>query len=271
MNKKLSILVLFYLIITIGLVTIQKPLIPTVHAVETGQKSVAIAKPAAVIVISVVSAYISWTFIDNYLYQAGLGPSPLLIQTSSFGSGFTVNSEGYMITNGHVVNAWQSELTRYYGLFLAYLYTLMQANALAGYPWDFDFNQWLAWLIEDYTKPTSDYQVTVTNYNVQAYVGVGNVVSGLGNLGKLYSAQIVDTKAAESWDLALLKVTQSNMPTVVLGDSSQLTVGQSIYAIGYPGVILFHDFLNQEQIMEPSVTSGIISACLLYTSDAADE
>ncbi len=260
MNRKLSGILLLFLVVISSLCLIRNLFINTVHAVDAGEKAVAIAKPAAVIVISVVSAYISWTFVDNYLAEIGLGPSPLLIQTSSFGSGFTVNSEGYIITNGHVVNAWDSELTRYYGLFLMYLYTIMQANLEAGSPWNFDFNQWLYWLIEDYTKPTSDYQVTVTNYNVKAYVGVGNVVSGLGNLGKMYSAQIIDTKPAESWDLALLKVTQSNMPAVLLGDSNELAIGQTIYAIGYPGVVLFHDFLNEEQTMEPSTTSGIISA-----------
>jgi len=231
-----------------------------VHAVEDGEKAVAMAKPAAVIVISVQSAYISWTYVDNYLAEIGLGPAPLLIQTSSYGSGFIINSEGYVITNGHVVNAWDAELSKYSGLLLTYLYTLMQANLQAGSPWSFDFNQWLGWLVEDYTKPTSDYQVTITNYQVNAYVGIGSVVSGQGNLGRLYSAQIVDTKPAESWDLALLKVTQSNMPTVLLGDSNEAAVGQTIYAIGYPGVVLFHDFLNEEQTMEPSVTSGIISA-----------
>ncbi len=64
--------------------------------------------------------------------------------------------------------------------------------------------------------------------------------------GKSYTAQVVTTNS--SLDLALLKISASGLPTVTLGDSSQLLVGQSVIAIG--------NALGQYQ---NTVTQGIIS------------
>lgn len=49
---------------------------------------------------------------------------------------------------------------------------------------------------------------------------------------KKYKAQIVGTDP--SHDLAVIKITAPNLQPVVMGDSSQLQVGQKLYAIGNP-------------------------------------
>jgi serine protease Do len=64
--------------------------------------------------------------------------------------------------------------------------------------------------------------------------------------GKQYTAQVIASNASE--DLALVKINASGLPTVTLGDSSQLTVGDSVIAIG--------NALGQFQ---NTVTEGIIS------------
>ena len=55
-------------------------------------------------------------------------------------------------------------------------------------------------------------------------------------------------------DVALIKIAATGLPTVHFGDSSHLKPGQWVVAIGSP-----FGFEN-------SVTAGVVSACLLYTS-----
>jgi serine protease Do len=64
--------------------------------------------------------------------------------------------------------------------------------------------------------------------------------------GKTYTAQVITTSA--TLDLALIKINATGLPTVKLGDSSLLQIGQSVIAIG--------NALGQYQ---NSVTQGIIS------------
>lgn len=68
------------------------------------------------------------------------------------------------------------------------------------------------------------------------------------NDGRSFAATVVDTDSAR--DLALLKIDASGLPTVRLGRSSSLQLGQSVVAIGYALGLSGG----------PSVTSGIISS-----------
>jgi len=62
-------------------------------------------------------------------------------------------------------------------------------------------------------------------------------------------------------DVAILKVeTNEELPTIALGDSSKVVIGEKIYCIGYPGVATFHPYLKGESATLPTVTSGIVSA-----------
>jgi len=62
-------------------------------------------------------------------------------------------------------------------------------------------------------------------------------------------------------DVAILKMDKTNLPTITLGDDTQLRTSDRVYAIGYPGVATLDEALNVAQaIQEPTLTQGIISA-----------
>jgi serine protease Do len=69
--------------------------------------------------------------------------------------------------------------------------------------------------------------------------------------GKEYAAQLVGT--APTYDLALLKIDGDDFPSVRLGNSDDLVVGEWAIAIGSP----FGSYLADTQ---PTVTVGVISA-----------
>jgi hypothetical protein len=61
-------------------------------------------------------------------------------------------------------------------------------------------------------------------------------------------------------DVALLKIDTHDLPTVRLASSSAyLKLGEQIFVLGYPGVVLNHDFLSQKSQLEASVTVGRVS------------
>ncbi len=60
-------------------------------------------------------------------------------------------------------------------------------------------------------------------------------------------------------DLALLRLEASDMPTLRIGDSASLQIGDKIHVVGFPGVVLGHELLNASAKMEASITSGAVS------------
>jgi len=70
-----------------------------------------------------------------------------------------------------------------------------------------------------------------------------------------YKAKIVGTDGES--DIAVLKIEGNNFPSVVLGDSSNLQVGQWVIALGNPFGFALSE-LNKRY--EPTVTVGVVSA-----------
>jgi putative serine protease PepD len=76
--------------------------------------------------------------------------------------------------------------------------------------------------------------------------GATQVQVKIGTAGKAQAAEVVGIDA--SHDLALLKVDASDLPTLSLGDSSAVSVGDATYAIGNP------------YGLDHTLTTGIVSA-----------
>ena len=94
------------------------------------------------------------------------------------------------------------------------------------------------------TDKTNSFIIT-NNHVIEAAATSGTITVELLN-GDVVPAQIVGRDIA--YDLAVIKINRGNLPTVTVGDSSKISVGESVVAIGSP--------LG----LASTVTSGIISA-----------
>jgi S1-C subfamily serine protease len=92
-----------------------------------------------------------------------------------------------------------------------------------------------------------------------------------------YSAPVAG-EAMSGRDLALLRVEAADMPTLTLGDSARLKIGDKLSVIGFPGVVMSHELLNASAKVQASVTHGAVSGFkqdranqLVIQTDAAAE
>ncbi|RUT04079.1 hypothetical protein DSM106972_049930 [Dulcicalothrix desertica PCC 7102] len=147
------------------------------------------------------------------------------------GSGFFVNSNGYIVTNAHVTNLTPEECQQY----------LLQELAvkLKDDGEDFDtVKQQLKWIE---AKPI--YQVKLPN-------------------GESLPFQVLKSGAVfdQGKDVSIIKVDVRNAPVLKLADSSKVQVLDKVIAVGYPGLIERSNIFDKKSLLEATFTSGEISA-----------
>jgi serine protease Do len=239
-----------------------------------GQKAV-LNEPAVVLIYSKWSA----NLVDRStqeavvgLYHEGEMFHSLDIPTFTLGgqgTGFVINPDGYVITNAHVVHKSdeQIESTMYRG------FVNWGANNFPQYWAQMGLDPWPVTNQdkEDLWAAAHD-SFEVVNIKQEVTVTVGKSVEGMDLMEHGYRADVRKVSPREwklvggQWtpvsgkDVAIIKMEANNHPAMILGDSDEMMVGDTIMAIGYPGAVVQHDYLSEASKFEASVTSGIISA-----------
>ena len=216
------------------------------------QETVLRAKPATVLVISEVAAEVTLNCGSG---QQSITPSPF----RETGTGWFIDPSGWVITNGHVVQPayetprWLVNQMAQRAVTTACLESALKANRLQ--PGERpDAEDAIKRKLLDQVLPTVKVNVTP---QVSVVLSNGNRLKAEV---KKYSPPVsAEPGAMSGRDLAILRVPEGNYPMLPLADSTAAQIGDSIRILGFPGVVLSHELLNQSASVEASVTNGAVS------------
>ncbi len=222
------------------------------------QSAVFRAKPAVVMVAVRIGA--------TATVQCGSGPGAVVDAGAigELGSGSIIHPDGWIVTNGHVIQPYQEGAD---GAFAAELLEKAVATACAteldGLPAPARAQRIRALAaspenrrglvveraLDVHLSNGKAYAAQVKFYSPPAYVVVGTSTDASGA-----------RRGERGRDVAILKIEDRELPVVRLArHSTDLHLGQALFVIGFPGVVISHELLSRATQYEPSITTGRVS------------
>jgi S1-C subfamily serine protease len=213
----------------------------------TVQQGLLRATPAVVLVVAEVASEVT--------LNCGAGPvkvtPPVFRET---GTGWFIAQDGWLMTNGHVVQPayepprWLANQQAQRAVTTACLPGVLKRMGLQ--PGDQPDTE------EAAKRKLLDAVLPTAKVNLQPQI---SVVTGMGRFKaevKKYSPPVNEMSGR---DLALLKVPGDHYPVLALADSRAAQIGDPVHIIGFPGVVLSHELLNESAMVDASVTNGSVS------------
>jgi S1-C subfamily serine protease len=191
------------------------------------------------------------------------------------GTGWAVTSDGYIVTNHHVVDFDQADARHDIGMNGDGSPTSTSVSAANQIESQLEGITWGATPLSIGNTASSDLDKLATSwvmdrsklvtFHQSISVGGGQSVNAVQPTSKMsgYGARIVKTSNGEwpSQDVAVLKIHAENLPVIPLGDDSTLQVGDSVHAVGYPASASFSSDVNSDpsSTVTATVTSGQVT------------
>lgn len=248
-----------------GLAAVLAALPGGAHAALTVQEALLRAKPAVALVVSEVAAQVSLSCEGE---PARIVTPPPFRET---GTGWFVDHRGWLITNAHVVQPAHTPPRWIINSFakraiesVCVPVVLKRTGVEPGARPD----------LEDQVKrQVLDRVLPATRVKLEPSISI--MLSNGSRLPaevKKYSPPLSVGDGGEGRmsgrDLALLKIAGEHFPVLPLGDSRTAKIGDPIRILGFPGVVLSHELLNQSATVEATVTNGAVSG---FKQDIANQ
>lgn len=237
-KKILALSASLLLVITIVVSFVLMRVKPNTSHINVAQKVATYSKPAVVRIFSY--AIVKWKF-DNYYDEELVDifnsmENQTLIGGS--GSGATISSNGYIVTNAHVVEINKLEDQQVVNEAFAIL-----VNQLA------DYYNTSEDKVRDYLLKYTTVQ-SISKF-LKVMLPSGEVLDGEI---KSYGAPVGEGK-----DVSVIKIEGRNLPTLKLGISDKVQLQDNIWVLGYPGAA-DSELLSPNSSAVVSITDGKVSA-----------
>jgi serine protease Do len=211
------------------------------------QEALLRSKPAVVLVVAEVASEVT---LDCGSGSRKITP-PVFRET---GTGWLITHDGWLMTNGHVVQPayepprWLANQQAQRAVTTACLPDVLKEKKLQ--PGDNPEAE------EAAKRKLLDTVLPSAKVNLQPQVFVVTAKGRLKAEVKKYSPPVNEMSGR---DLALLKIPGENFPVLALKDIRMVQIGDPVHIIGFPGVVLSHELLNESSMVEASITNGAVS------------
>src|SRR5579871_2212415 len=183
-------------------------------------------------------------------------------EITATGTGFFISGNGYVATNCHLINRENAFIRRQF--ILNAFQQITQANI------DAFENSWAAKFTEQqktllYNTYASVYSklfpMTLSDLKKTIYV-VYRKDTDKGQTTESKAANIIiKGSPMPGKDVAVLKIeADTNLPVLKIAEEQLPKVGEQLFVYGYPGPVTNNDFVAAESAIEPTLTTGIVSA-----------
>jgi len=215
--------------------------------------------------------------------------------SAKLGSGFLINKEGYVLTNAHVASgniidelvmaSEEGDLDGFWRDFASDVNNLLISQQMADFSLMSRDEIFATLLLNLVTFIDKDY-ISLTRTLNENYIEGGeefkfNKDFSLRNPEKHLKAELIDASEISSQarmivaaikgeptgyvkpDIALLKISSpqvKSFPALNITNFSNVVVGQSVQAVGFPGAADARELFSSESSMIPTLTKGVISA-----------
>jgi S1-C subfamily serine protease len=184
-------------------------------------------------------------------------------QITATGTGFFLTGDGYVATNCHLIDRDNGFIRRQFILTAFQQITDASIAALES-SWATTFTAEQRSLLYNTYASVYSRLFSMILYGLKKNVYVvyrsDKEDKGPGTVKKPASI-VLKGQPMPGKDVAILKIeTHNEMPVLSLADSSLPRVGEQLFVYGYPGPVTNNDFLAAESAIEPTLTTGIVSA-----------
>jgi S1-C subfamily serine protease len=184
-------------------------------------------------------------------------------QITASGTGFFLTGDGFVATNCHLIDRDNGFIRRQFILSAFQQITNANISALES-SWATSFTeQQRSLLYNTYASVYSRlFSMVLYDLKKNVYV-VSRADKGDKDAGseKKVASIIIKGQPMPGKDIAILKIeTDREMPVLPLAGASLPQVGEQLFVYGYPGPVTNNDFVAVESAIEPTLTTGIVSA-----------